>query len=133
MKKNRDRHLAALIALTAAILFIGTGGSAVAHSYGEDYGGVKQKSRTDTITVPQMQCGMCEERITEALEKVAGISAVSADADHNDVVVTYDPRKITRGAIEKRIAAVGYDAGTAHTTVAAQKALPGCCRPEAGH
>lgn len=132
MKTIKRKILTTTLALAAAILFIGTG-SAVVHADEEAYVAGKAKSRTDTIAVPEMQCGMCEKRISGALEKIPGISKVSADADMKHVVVTYNPRKITRAAIEARIAATGYDTETVHTTNAAQKALPMCCRPGAEH
>ncbi len=132
VKSKTNQAVATLLALTATTLFFGVG-SAFAHTDGDVYANGKQKSRTDTIAVPQMQCGMCEERLVGALEKVAGISKVSADAEMKQVIVTYNPRTITRAAIEGRIVAVGYDTGAMQTTAVAQKSLPMCCRPKAGH
>lgn len=85
--------------------------------------------RTDTISVPDMQCGMCEEKISAKLKGVKGIKSVAADAEAKRVIVTYDPRKVKRGAIERSIARVGYSAGSAKAAKKAQMALPGCCRP----
>ncbi len=91
----------------------------------------KSKLRTDTIAVPDMQCGTCEKTISSVLKKLQGVGTVTADAEANVVVVSYDPRRITRTRIEKAIARAGYDAGSARTTAAAQNALPMCCRPGA--
>ena len=85
--------------------------------------------RTDTISVPDMQCGMCESRISKRLKKVEGVTGVEADAEANTVVVTYDPAKVTLAKLEKAIAEVGYDAGDTETTTAAQAKLHGCCKP----
>lgn len=130
----RTRHggtLIALVTLTAGLLFIGTGSMA-----GRVGGGTRNaaapQSRTDTISVPQMQCSMCEDRIAGAVEKMRGIRKVSADAQAKHVVVTYDPRKISLVEIEKKIAAVGYDAGEMKALIRAQESLPSCCRP-GGH
>lgn len=91
----------------------------------------KSKSRTDTISVPDMQCGTCEKTISGALKKLKGVAAVRADAEANLVVVTFDPRKVTRLRIEQTIARAGYDAGSARATQSARNALPMCCRPGA--
>ena len=90
----------------------------------------KKKSRTDTIAVPEMQCGMCEERIETALEKMKGVTSATADAEANHVIVRYNPSTTTRAKLEKAIANVGYDAGSHETTAAAQAKLHGCCKPE---
>jgi copper chaperone CopZ len=85
--------------------------------------------RTDTISVPDMQCGMCEHRISKRLMKVEGVTTVEADAEANTVVVTYAPSKVTKAKLEKAIAEVGYDAGDTETTTDAQAKLHACCKP----
>ena len=85
--------------------------------------------RSDTISVPEMQCGMCEMTISKRLKKIDGVTRVEADAEANTVVVTYDPAKVTLAKLEKAIAEVGYDAGDTETTAAAQAKLHGCCKP----
>lgn len=87
------------------------------------------RMRTDTITVPSMQCDMCEQRIREKLKGVPGIHKVVANSDTKRVVVTYEPEGIWISHIEKLIAEVGYDAGKAKASETAKRALPGCCRP----
>lgn len=96
-------------------------------------GGIAEKvdTRTDTVAVPDMQCKTCERTISVAVKKVKGVVSVSADADANVVVVTFNPRTTSRKKIERAIAAAGYDAGSAQTTAAARNALPMCCRPGA--
>lgn len=88
--------------------------------------------RTDTISVPEMQCGSCEMKLSKALGSLAGVTEVAADAEANTVIVTYDPAKISRAALVKKIAATGYAAGDRPANAAAQKALPKCCQP-GGH
>src|SRR5438105_7847087 len=100
MRKVWSNGLMAIIMLTAGTLFVGTVPS-VAKPRGEAYGLTKQKARTDTIAVPDMQCGSCEKRITGKLQKVVGISKITADAEAKHVVVTYDPKAITLQEIEK--------------------------------
>lgn len=94
-------------------------------------GALKKESRTDTVSVPEMQCGMCEMRISKTLKKLKGVSSVSADAETDKVVVVYDPEVLSLADIEEAIAGAGYDAGEVKTTKAAQAKLHGCCRPGA--
>lgn len=98
-------------------------------AYAGTEGNLKKKSQTDTISVPEMQCGMCEMKISKTLKKLEGVSSVSADAEADEVVVTYDPEVVSREDIENTIAGAGYDAGEAKTTTAAQAKLHACCRP----
>lgn len=88
-----------------------------------------EKTRTDTIDVPDMQCGMCEKRIAKTLQKIDGVESVEADAETKWVIVNYDAGQVTRQRIEEAIARVGYDAGSAKTTTKARESLPGCCLP----
>lgn len=120
----------ALLTLFAAGAMACTSASATAavnHGHHELAG---KKVRTDTISIPGMQCGMCEKRISEKLTPIKGIEQVVADADAKHVIVSYQPGKITRSAIEKAIAAVGYDAGTATAANTAKERLPMCCRAQ---
>ena len=94
-------------------------------------GALKKGSRTDTVSVPEMQCGMCEMRISKTLKKLKGVSSVSADAETDKVVVAYDPEVLSLADIENAIAGAGYDAGEVKTTEEAQAKLHGCCRPGA--
>lgn len=132
MRTYSMRNTTTFLALTAVLLVLGAG-SAAARSGAGEHGTAARKLRTDTIAVPAMQCGMCEERITERLRKIAAIRSVHADAEAKRVVVTYDPRRIRLAEIERRVAAIGYDAGGARAVADAQRALPMCCRPHAEH
>ena len=91
--------------------------------------GVETSERTDTISVPHMQCGMCENKISKKLEKLEGVVSVEADAEQDIVIVRYNPSALTLATLEEAIAAVGYDAGETMTTPEAQKKLHGCCKP----
>ncbi|MGE3801770.1 MAG: heavy-metal-associated domain-containing protein [Candidatus Kapaibacterium sp.] len=92
----------------------------------------KKRERTITISVPEMQCGMCEARIEKGLKKINGVKTVKADAEENTVVVTYDTKKTSRSKIEEAIAKLGYDAGEKEANETAQSQLSACCKP-GGH
>ncbi|MCB0711778.1 MAG: heavy-metal-associated domain-containing protein [Ignavibacteriae bacterium] len=92
----------------------------------------KKRERTITISVPEMQCGMCEARIEKGLKKIDGVKSVKADAEENTVVVTYDTKKTSKSKIEEAIANLGYDAGEKEANESAQSQLSPCCKP-GGH
>lgn len=119
----------------AALLLIGLCGLAFAATRGTDNTAVPQSKvalrsaiRTDTVSVPGMQCDQCEKRITGKLMSTNGVVAVVANADAKHVVVTYQSAKITLRKIEKAIALAGYDAGSTISPDKAKKWLPACCR-----
>lgn len=124
MRMNRKKGTATLL---AAVVMAAAAQAASAGTCGDRKAG----ERTDTIAVPEMQCGMCESRIEKTVKGMNGVSSVSADAEANRVIVTYNPKNVSRESIEKAIAGAGYDAGRASTTAAAQAKLHACCRPGA--
>lgn len=130
-EKQRTLYGSLITALTILAVHATLQLAVAGHDMGLE-GMKKGRTRTDTIAVPEMQCGLCEGKIKKTLMKLKGVIAVSADADADQVVVTYDPRRITTARIERAIAGAGYDAGHARTTAAAQRALPACCQP-GGH
>jgi periplasmic mercuric ion binding protein len=91
-------------------------------------GVAKKGERTDTISVPGMQCGMCEERINDKLSGAKGVLHTQADADAKRVIVTYNTKQTTKTAIERLIAAAGYDTKSARASETVKAALPDCCR-----
>ena len=72
-------------------------------------------------------CGMCERTIEKAA-KLPGVTSADWDTETKKLTLTYDEKKTSLEAVEKSIAAAGYD--TEHFT-ADQKAydnLHGCCQ-----
>ena len=61
-----------------------------------------------TLTVTGMTCGGCEKAVTRALTGLPGVSNVSASHRDNRVTLTYDPSRVDRGAITKRVQDAGY-------------------------
>ena len=72
-------------------------------------------------------CGMCERTIEKAA-KVPGVSAADWDEDTKQMAVIYDDAKTNPDAIQRSIAATGYDT-EAHTgDDKAYDNLHGCCK-----
>ena len=60
-----------------------------------------------TLNVDGMSCSHCEKAISEELEEM-GVEKVKAMAKKGQVMVKFDPAKITIEQIQNRIIEVGY-------------------------
>lgn len=65
--------------------------------------------RTSTIKVTQIHCGSCENTIRAALSQQAGVGAVVASAERNDVRVSYDATKVSEGDLRTLLEDVGFE------------------------
>ncbi len=64
--------------------------------------------QTISLSVSGMSCEGCEERITRALRRIAGISAVEADYRSGAVRVIFDPAHASDATIRAAIERAGY-------------------------
>lgn len=88
--------------------------------------------KTIVIKTETIQCGMCKERIEEALIQEKGIKSVTVDVDKKETTVVFNPKKTNPDAIRKVIAGVGYDADDVVAESGAYNDLPACCQ-KGGH
>ena len=65
--------------------------------------------RTVTLSVPGMYCAVCPITVKKALEKVPGVSKVSASLDKKEAVVTFDDAKTSVKALEDATFEAGYE------------------------
>ncbi len=65
-------------------------------------------SRTVTLDVPNMTCGLCPITVTKALQQVPGVSAVKVDLDSKTATVAYDPEQAPAAALTRATADAGY-------------------------
>lgn len=72
-------------------------------------------------------CGMCEERIENALD-IKGIRIAKCDIDTGICKVTYNTTKISEDDIHKTIAAAGHDTDKVKATQESYNNLHGCCK-----
>ncbi len=72
-------------------------------------------------------CEMCKERIETAVD-VKGVKTAHWSKKSGELVVNYNPQKISAESLESSLVLAGYD--TEHRTATEQKylALPKCCR-----
>jgi periplasmic mercuric ion binding protein len=82
-------------------------------------------SKTETIKVSG-KCEMCKSKIEKAA-KIDGVSKAEWNKDSKVLTLAYNPSKVTSDAVQKSIAAVGYDTEKFKATDAAYKSLPSCC------
>ncbi len=62
-----------------------------------------------TLPVTGMTCGGCENAVKRAVGALAGVSAVTASHQSNEVSVTYDADRISRDQIAAKITSLGYE------------------------
>lgn len=67
-----------------------------------------------TYTVTGMACGHCAASVTEELERIAGVTAVTVDVDSGTVVVTSD-RDLETTGVRAAIEEAGYELTTGDT------------------
>ena len=82
--------------------------------------------KTETIKVSG-KCEMCKSRIEKAA-KIDGVNKAEWNKDTKVLTLVYDPAMVTSDAVQKSIAAVGYDTEKFKATDAAYKGLPSCCQ-----
>ena len=80
------------------------------------------------ISLPTMQCEMCESRIERELPKTTGILSVDVMVDKKMAHVMYDPNVLNQQDVENAISKIGYQANQTPADAKAYQALPGCCK-----
>jgi len=83
-------------------------------------------SKTETIKVSG-NCGMCEKTIEKAA-KGAGAEQAKWDENTKVLTVTYDDKKTSNDAIQKKVAASGYDTEMYAGDEKAYNSLHSCCQ-----
>ena len=61
-----------------------------------------------TLTAPDISCGHCEATVKQAVGSLNGVSRVEASADTQQVVVAFDPRRVSLAQIEAALDEAGY-------------------------
>lgn len=72
-------------------------------------------------------CNMCKKRIETAVYGLTGIKTATWSAASQSLVVSYDAKKTSNEAIQKRIAAIGHDTEMFKAEEKAYNGLPQCC------
>ncbi|MDX5321794.1 MAG: heavy-metal-associated domain-containing protein [Bacteroidota bacterium] len=88
------------------------------------------KSSIDTLQFEvKGNCGMCKERIEEALD-VKGIKSAEWNEETQMLTVVYDASKITEIKIHELVAEAGHDTPLKKAKKEVYDNLPGCCHYE---
>lgn len=70
------------------------------------------------IRVRGMVCRQCEDTLALGLARLRGVASVDASYDTASVTVGFDPNRLSRAAIEDKLAELGYPAGEGITGAA---------------
>ena len=80
------------------------------------------------IELPTVQCGMCQQIITEGLMATDGVQTAYVNLNEEKVLVKYDKTKIVLTDLDQTITKLGYQAGDVPADAKAYNNLPGCCK-----
>jgi copper chaperone CopZ len=83
---------------------------------------------TVKINLPTVQCGMCQQAITDGLMATDGVKTAYVNLNEEKVLVKFDKSKIAPTDLDQTIAKLGYQAGDIPADAEAYNNLPGCCK-----
>jgi len=83
---------------------------------------------TTKITLPTVQCKMCQNTITQELNELEGVQTVYVNLNEEKVLVKYNSTKVTIDDIKQVIIKLGYQADDVPADIEAYNNLPGCCK-----
>jgi Cd2+/Zn2+-exporting ATPase len=87
----------------------------------------QEQTRTTQFSIPAMDCPSCAKKVSNALERVEGITELDLQPTTGTAAVTYGPDRVAEPTLIDAIEGVGYDitdsttdeSGTSSPTVAA--------------
>lgn len=85
-------------------------------------------SVTERISIPSVQCGMCDMNIAEGLEKLAGLEKFAISINNKITEVVYNPNSLSLMEIEKAISMTGYQANDLKADPVKYSTLMNCCK-----
>ncbi|MFB6202246.1 MAG: heavy metal translocating P-type ATPase [Halorhabdus sp.] len=69
----------------------------------------EEKPARETVVFDvDLNCGGCEDRVTDALDEREGVRKITADADAQRVEVTFNPHRVSADQLQDTIADLGY-------------------------
>ncbi len=74
------------------------------------------------------KCGMCKKNIEAAAKSIDGVEEAKWCPKSKKLSVTFDDSKTSVKAIQKKIAATGYDTDKYKASKKVYNALPECCK-----
>lgn len=65
--------------------------------------------QTSVLDVRGMSCDHCKRAVTEALQRLDGVSAVEVDLAAGKATVSYDPDRVSLDALREAVEEAGYE------------------------
>lgn len=87
----------------------------------------KGKVITEVIKVDGV-CGMCKDRIEEAVYELPGIKIADWDEYTKELIVRYNKTKVTNDEIQQHVASIGHDTEKYKASDEVYDQLHGCCK-----
>ena len=67
-------------------------------------------TQSTTLTAPDISCGHCVATVSEAVGALDGVERVDANEQTKQVVVEFDPRRVSESQIRGALDEAGYPA-----------------------
>lgn len=90
--------------------------------------GMSQKSTETARIKTSAHCELCKDRLDNAVKFTKGVKSASLDLKTKEMVVEYDPAKVSLESIRTVISKTGYNADEVERSFKAFAKLPKCCR-----
>jgi periplasmic mercuric ion binding protein len=85
--------------------------------------------KTETVSLPTLQCGMCKKTIEKKMTGTNGLDSITVNVAEKTATVVYDAEVTSLEKIVEAISMTGYDANETRADRKAQSKLHGCCQP----
>jgi periplasmic mercuric ion binding protein len=85
--------------------------------------------KTETVSLPTLQCGMCKKTIEKKMTGMNGLDSITVNVEEKTATVVYDTSVTSLEKIEEAISLIGYDANETQADRKAQRKLHACCQP----
>jgi Cd2+/Zn2+-exporting ATPase len=72
-------------------------------------GGGRQRELTARLTVPEMDCPSCAQKVDKSLQRVDGVVDARLQPTTGTATVTYDPDRVTENDVVRAIENAGYE------------------------
>lgn len=80
-----------------------------ADTAGPPNGGGQRRELSVRLTVPEMDCPSCAQKVDKSLQRVDGVVDATLQPTTGTASVTYDPDRTSKGDVVAAIEAAGYD------------------------
>jgi len=99
-------------------------------AFSATFASAQESTPGELLLSSSVVCDMCKNAIEQGMAYTKGIKSTKVNVKENQILVKYNPEKLTEQEVKEAITALGYVAGDMKPTKAAYDKLHGCCKAE---